>query len=187
MKRHIWPVGAGILFVLTLLFAALWVRTVLVRSDDIRLYRSNGHSAVMNTAPGLLIINHYSFSENDYGQYFEFQPRPWWRIRRPSADTIMLLNWIWDSGGFYVNFGEKVTTDSQRSIRPAALLDRIVLPLWGLTLLCAIAPGYWLTRFLMLRHHRIQEGLCPSCGFELLDGEDECPECGRSLGKQAFA
>ena len=184
MKRHIWPLAAGVFCALTLMLAGVWVRSVIVPFDDVLLFRSTGHSAVLTTSPGLVLFKHYSFVEGAARQ--EFGPRPWWRVnRRLSTDSAMMQNHIWEAGGFSMDFGQNVST--MQSNFPVAKLDEIVLPFWALTALCAIAPLWWLTNFLTVRRRRAQEGLCPSCGFELLDGEDQCPECGRSLGKQAFA
>jgi hypothetical protein len=53
----------------------------------------------------------------------------------------------------------------------------LMLPLWSLALLLALAPGAWIYRA-QSRRRRDRTGLCLVCGYDLRATPDRCPECG---------
>ena len=56
----------------------------------------------------------------------------------------------------------------------------VLIPHWLLLLLFAILPTIRFVRFRGFRH-RVQNGLCLNCGYDLRASEDRCPECGTPI------
>jgi hypothetical protein len=179
MKRHLVLCALSCMAVF---FIICWVRSTFIQ-DNILLLRSTGRSASVSTLSGVFIFRHYTFTEGTSPRYFG--PRARWTTGRPRGDDLALMNWVWETGGFYVNLKQQVV--SNPGFVPVAKLDEIVVPMWVLIVLGSAYPVWKLVSALRTRHYRIANGLCPRCGFELLDGEEECPECGRSVGREAFA
>jgi hypothetical protein len=52
-------------------------------------------------------------------------------------------------------------------------------PIWFLLFLTMLLPGAQLIRRLKKSHgsHRLAEGFCPKCGYDLRASKDRCPEC----------
>lgn len=60
----------------------------------------------------------------------------------------------------------RMSTESIRVVR-------FSVPMWFLVLLFGLAPGYWLT------HRPVHPGgHCQSCGYDMRETPDRCPECG---------
>ena len=57
----------------------------------------------------------------------------------------------------------------------------IVMPYWFVLLVPAVLPAMWSWRFwthAACRRHRIRNGLCLQCGYDLRATPSRCPECG---------
>jgi hypothetical protein len=54
------------------------------------------------------------------------------------------------------------------------------LPLWLITMPALVLPLIALRRWCVGRYRRLS-GLCPSCGYDLRESKDRCPECGRAI------
>jgi hypothetical protein len=52
----------------------------------------------------------------------------------------------------------------------------LVFPYWAPTALCSIVPLLWLRRRFW---HTVPAGHCQSCGYDLRETQQRCPECGR--------
>jgi hypothetical protein len=56
---------------------------------------------------------------------------------------------------------------------PSIHVVRMSMPVWLPFILFGIAPAYWLTH-----HQRLAVGHCQTCGYDLRETPDVCPECG---------
>lgn len=56
---------------------------------------------------------------------------------------------------------------------PSVRVVRMSVPIWLPLIIFGIAPAYWITH-----HHRYPKGCCQSCGYDLCETPDRCPECG---------
>jgi hypothetical protein len=54
----------------------------------------------------------------------------------------------------------------------------ISVPDWLVLIIVGAYPGWRLFRYLS-RRRRYQDGMCPSCGYDLRATPDRCPECGK--------
>jgi hypothetical protein len=72
-------------------------------------------------------------------------------------------------------------------VRPGtAHLTRVVLPLWLVTIACAVLPALWIYKR-AVRRRRNRDGHCPACGYDLRASKDRCPECGKPILPKAEA
>ncbi len=56
----------------------------------------------------------------------------------------------------------------------------IAAPNWFLAILFAIVPGLWSKRFFQQRR-RYGENCCSSCGYDIRESPERCPECGQAV------
>src|SRR2546430_5091954 len=61
----------------------------------------------------------------------------------------------------------------------------VIIPFWAPTLLSAALaiPPIFLARRAALRAHRGKNGLCLSCGYDIRESKERCPECGWKINR----
>jgi hypothetical protein len=83
--------------------------------------------------------------------------------------------------GFTTFAGLSYQATSQRAGDQASRSLFLPLPLLATTF--AVPPALWLRRRRRAAR-RARAGLCPSCGYDLRQTPDRCPECGREPARQ---
>jgi hypothetical protein len=95
--------------------------------------------------------------------------------KRLTQHTLPLLN----QGTSFLNHCGFALGMDHPSDYPGASSFRLLFPLWGIVMLTAILPFWWLLRFRhTIERGRIEKGRCRKCGYDLRAAPDRCPECG---------
>ena len=84
------------------------------------------------------------------------------------------INWRRLGFGYFrwnIGFGVPIT------------IYRISVPTWALCILTLLLPTLWFGQTWKKRH-RVKDGLCPTCGYDLRASKDRCPECGTPIPVQ---
>jgi hypothetical protein len=63
---------------------------------------------------------------------------------------------------------------------PSFYYSFVSAPIWAICLPLAWISQRWIRRTLRLRH-RVGQGLCLHCGYDLRGTPERCPECGRQV------
>jgi hypothetical protein len=82
---------------------------------------------------------------------------------------------------FRNGFGFEFASDRPADY-PGASAWQLLLPLWLVTLVLAIAP---VRSALLLLRGKVNTGYCAKCGYDLRATPDRCPECGTIASKSA--
>lgn len=88
-------------------------------------------------------------------------------------------------GGIYTSGRQNVLTFVQHRFAGFAwettdLESDIFVPIWFVSMATAILP---LLR--IFRRHKVIEGMCRTCGYDLRASSDRCPECGSAIPSKA--
>lgn len=99
-----------------------------------------------------------------------------WKIHASRGDALanpnsLPFNWV-EFGSHPFGF----ESTSNRSGSPIITQTNIWLPWWFVFLLTLIPLAFIYQS--MQRRKRISRGLCPKCGYDLIESPDRCPECG---------
>ncbi len=84
----------------------------------------------------------------------------------PGGELIGVLGWL--------GFGD---TETQYAGGWRSSYRYVSLPLWLVAAATLVLPFAWVRRALRTKHRR-NNGLCPSCGYDLRGSSERCPECG---------
>jgi hypothetical protein len=176
VKRLLLTAPCALSLLLCLASLAIWIRSYFIR-DLFAFGRPGGNCHIAQSIRGRLHL----LSNLDGGCSGGYSYR---------ADKLA-PNAIWNGGmssypvtpewrlGFI--YQTYTRTHFLFSVAPSTTLASrhrlIVIPWWAPTLLFAIAPTFWLTRYRRHRH-RAKAGLCPTCGYDLRASPTQCPECG---------
>ena len=190
MKRHVFTVLSALSLLLFVAAAALWVRSYwasdtlyILRWDDddhLTFFTQDvyvagrggiGFSRMVESGDRATFRNELESGRKARGWAIH---SPQWRRGEPKYPRFHLLStddpnrrfhWRrWAKGEFKGRPGTQYWYD-------------LIVPLWCLALPSSLAPLLWTVRWSRTRR-RIRRGLCPSCGYDLRETPDRCPECG---------
>ena len=140
-----------------------------------------GHSGLDQERGNPALVEQYLLSLEDYSETklsflgFRFQSGQ----GTVNAIPANLPTTLWSSTGG--GFGGGVTGNPRFArVRRIPEFWAIVIPYWFLILLSGAAPGWWLYTH-RRRLHRVRNGLCLRCGYDLRESKDKCPECGTAV------
>lgn len=157
----------------------LWVRSYWW-TDQVR-WISAGGSRSISTAQGNLTSSFFLSGPTPY----PIEQRH--GLRYEQEDPHRPFNYLMLLGG---NTGDIYTSwkhagfawYTTRNPPRGTLHGFAVVPFWSLLALSGILPMWLVLRFTLRRiRRRHQEGLCPTCGYDLRATPRQCPECGREF------
>lgn len=180
MRSTSFKLAAALSLGLCLLAAALWVRSY-VCSDSI-YHNGRWHGHIFTSLRGRLVIQWgwYAKEQKNAGD-FGFSRET---LSRRYTLAIEPMSHGWRLGGF--DYFSWWTGWVNAAGQPARGEHVYILPWWFLTAVLAALPVRW---FLTARRQsrRARLGRCPSCGYDLRETPDRCPECGTISGPDATA
>jgi hypothetical protein len=158
MRRVLFPILSGISLCLCLLFLYTWLRSYLPR-----------HSR-FDTEPGRILIIFWDGSVSPDSMYQIYNPAN----ERFYGPTSLRRSLKQTSDYHWLGF--QSTKGQISSLR----FHLIAMPLWCLILLTATPPALWFfSHRRRLKRHKT--GHCLSCGYDLRESKDNCPECGAAI------
>ncbi|MGE5608955.1 MAG: hypothetical protein ACM359_06860, partial [Bacillota bacterium] len=161
---------------LCLALIGLWVRSSWVADDVAWAWptRGNPNYAVWVVGVGT----------NQNGLDFSFQKRkrstlPFGLSWASNADPAGQARPTWR----WLGFQGLVWNPPPMTHPDLASVYVVEVPYEFLIVLACVLPLLWLWRFAvyLARKPRRDEGLCPSCGYDLRASKERCPECGRPI------
>jgi hypothetical protein len=177
MKRRLFNLAAAISLVLCVSTAALWVRSY-GAPEEFVWHGHDGDVGFFATQQGTAL-----FAANRGPR--EVWPAEWYGLRHtrdPRAFPVVaalsrMHSLSIDRGDEYVmwsrgGFGWYYYQPRSRGYS----LRRAIVPFWALTLATAMLPIGWVAHRLHARRSA-RLGLC-TCGYDLCESPDRCPECG---------
>ena len=91
-------------------------------------------------------------------------------------------NPTWHWGGIYCDSQRMSSTTFADIGDPDFVETHYGVPCWMVVVVTALAPLIWHRRLLREQsRHRIRNGLCLKCGYDLRASSDRCPECGTQI------
>ena len=199
VKRRLFNLLAGLSLLLCLAISAMWVRSYWVCDGFLRA--SNGSASLGRLAWGK--VNVLTVEKVDLPKPIPLQYVRWKYVYdggdywlAPGAFSVG-----WEPGsemhflGFLTDRGEQ---DFPRRDKLGQIdfqqrpFTRIAIPYWPALVLTAWPVWMQIPRMarssvsrLRCRHHRLLNGLCPICGYDLRATPNRCPECGTVPKKSA--
>jgi hypothetical protein len=64
---------------------------------------------------------------------------------------------------------------------PRDIAEGVLIAAGSLQFIAAIVWTIWIIRAYRRDKKRVREGLCLTCGFDLRESRDRCPECGSPI------
>jgi hypothetical protein len=107
-------------------------------------------------------------------------PKFSWKQTRPPG----VAGTAFEAHGFFQRLGFRYVDDPDplSGVTPNNYYRECNAPLWSLLLLFALLPIARLA-WVIQRRRSANQGLCPTCGYDLRATPDRCPECGATPRK----
>lgn len=169
---------AGVSLLLSIGVAALWFRSHMY-SDAVRWCNAGGWREAYSNR-GYFVIK---VMLGDYSQSTQqFQPPTYLRedlsqLSPPHSVKPQEIGgepddayaeWKWGGFAWY----------ERRNARLSTLAGSAVIPFWSLSLLAAVPVLAWAITYRRRARRPRFQGLCLTCGYDLRESPDRCPECG---------
>ena len=182
VRRHLFNLAALLSLLLCVAVAVLWVRSYWVATSATWHHQPvrDGESRTvrLETKSGRFILwGRYS------GSGREIAIMGWYWSVRPihSHETAATLDRFWRGQRgrviFFMGFCYSVEVGSTAGVVRWSE-RRLMVPLWALCLVSSILPLLWLRRRVWHTH---PAGHCQSCGYDLRETPERCPECGEAV------
>ncbi|MDB5355960.1 MAG: hypothetical protein JWN24_2413 [Phycisphaerales bacterium] len=174
MRRRLVNFFSTLSLLASLALAALWLRQSR-HFDFLHHYRvapddRSGTLTIVESAGGWLAIDITQYSTIDPTTSRNFRAMGRWSTQ--TAFDASRLNPVPSArGGALLGFALQSATTNDYT------WHRLVIPLWFLILLAAVAPVVRARSAVRLRR-RVKLNLCATCGYDLRATPERCPECG---------
>ena len=191
-RRAVFNMLAMLSLVLCVATAVLWVRSYWVQDvvSNTRYYPLDGHGVGSDWIPKLpehyhdiptpIVIVRFVMVHTIRGEFLILQH--WGR------ENILFTYAGWDL--FHIRVKEPIQSQTmhlgflwERVVRSDSNMLYVGIPLWTVFVLTAVLPGYWFIGFGKVRRARWrrQNNRCVSCGYDLVETPERCPECGAKV------
>ena len=159
MRRWLFTIFSAFSLLLCLILLYGWIRSYMPRHWSLEC--GAGRLLIMFWDGNLPDGGWQAYNPGNKEAFAGFTPL--WQAMRRSSDA----KWL----GFQYTTG---------TIAGFVNIRIIAIPLWFLVPLCATLPAFWFLSFRRLRR-RVKSGQCLSCGYDLRESKDKCPECGTTI------
>jgi hypothetical protein len=185
--RRLFTILSALSLVLCIAMAGMWVRSFWVIEGVIHRASTGFGEHERHLGSGLGQLGWYQLRVQYTGQHAS----QGWSVH-PYRNLPAGL--IYERTGAYgmspwKTLGFHVSSRSYRQTNPdprpglqytvEGSITEMLIPYWFPTLLLAVLPTFWVgLRARRRRKRRIAMGLCRTCGYDLRESKERCPECG---------
>jgi hypothetical protein len=148
---------------------------------------------IIDASAGYVMVGHNATPEPDNPRSGVQWPHVQIAVQPYPHYPVLGLSEVLRPGGKFTEFnrwGFRVAWGAQPPLRPkgysATEVEVVTVPIWFLMLLTLPLPLLWFRRF-RRRRHRLRHGLCLSCGYDLQESSEKCPECGAKIERTVAA
>jgi hypothetical protein len=169
MPRPLFNLAALVSLLPCVAVAVLWVRSYWFTDSIFHADSRDGfHATSLEVVSGRMVL--INVHDSRTGVIRCFLPGIWGTF--PTVETVDELDRrIEREGGRSVGgFGHLFESDGRERKR------LLTAPLWPICFIAAVLPPLWRRHRLL---HTFPAGHCQSCGYDLRETPQRCPECGR--------
>jgi hypothetical protein len=181
LRRWLFNLAAGVSLLLCIQALTAWYESYGYRNFNLRT----------RTGARWLVTSYEGCIQFSRWRYYSKEDDPFLPGFGKEGSPVHMDIWPseWKWGGFDLKYNVTLMRVDSMGQRPIGTNDGIRLPYWFLTLLTLVVPVLWGGEALRRRRRRsrLEQGLCPSCGYDLRATPERCPECGTVAAKKPEA